>query len=122
MILHELHLLRPEGAALLLKTIEEPPPSTYFIVLADFVPPDLVTIASRCVRVEFRAIPEDVLAARLVAEGSERDCGRVGGRGGRRDLTRARILAGDPALGRPAGTPSPRSPAASTAPGPSSCS
>src|SRR5262245_32187998 len=31
MILDEFHLLRPEGAALLLKTIEEPPASTIFI-------------------------------------------------------------------------------------------
>ncbi len=31
LILAEFHLLRPEGAALLLKTIEEPPPSTIFI-------------------------------------------------------------------------------------------
>ena len=38
MILAEFHLLLPQGAALLLKTIEEPPPSTIFIVLADFVP------------------------------------------------------------------------------------
>ena len=98
MILHEFHLLRPEGAALLLKTIEEPPPSTYFVVLADFVPPELVTIASRCVRVEFRAIPDDVLADRLVAEGVDAEA-RGRGRGGRRgDLTRARILAADPDL------------------------
>ena len=37
MILHEFHLLSAEGAARLLKTIEEPPPSTVFIVLADQV-------------------------------------------------------------------------------------
>ena len=48
LILAEFHLLRPEGAALLLKTIEEPPPSTIFLILADFVPADLVTISSRC--------------------------------------------------------------------------
>ena len=53
LILHEFHLLNAVGAGRLLKTIEEPPASTHFIVLADFVPVDLVTIASRCVRVEF---------------------------------------------------------------------
>ena len=71
MILHEFHLLRPEGAALLLKTIEEPPASTIFIILADFIPHDLVTIASRCVRIDFRAIRPDVLAAQLTKEGTD---------------------------------------------------
>jgi DNA polymerase-3 subunit delta' len=98
MVLHEFHLLRPEGAALLLKTLEEPPASTTFVVLADFVPPELVTISSRCVRVEFRAIPDDVLADRLLAEGapSEQVPAVVAAAGG--DLDRARVLAGDPEL------------------------
>ena len=46
LILDEFHLLRPEGAARLLKTVEEPPPSTVFVIVADDVPHDLVTIAS----------------------------------------------------------------------------
>ncbi len=57
MILHEFHLLEAEGAARLLKTLEEPPASTIFIVLADQVTPELVTIASRCVRITFAALP-----------------------------------------------------------------
>ena len=61
--------VQPEAAAALLKTIEEPPASTTFVVLADFVPQELVTIASRCVRIDFRTIPDDVLTARLLAEG-----------------------------------------------------
>jgi DNA polymerase III subunit delta' len=98
MILHEFHLLRPEGAALLLKTIEEPPASTIFLILADFVPHDLVTIASRCVRVEFRAIPADVLAAQLVAEGADPgEAASVAAAAGG-DLARARVLAADPDL------------------------
>ena len=98
LILHELHLLRPEGAGLLLKTIEEPPESTYFVALADFIPPELVTIASRCVRVDFRAIPDDVLMDRLVAEGTDLDVARSAAVSARGDLTRARILAVDPDL------------------------
>lgn len=99
LILREFHLLRPEGAALLLKTLEEPPASTTFIVLADFVPPELVTISSRCVKIEFRAIPDAVLTQRLVAEGVERGQAQdvAGAAGG--DLTRARVLARDPLLG-----------------------
>ena len=98
LILHELHLLRPEGAALLLKTIEEPPESTYFVALADFIPPELVTIASRCVRVDFRAIPDDLLMDRLVAEGTDVDVARAAATSARGDLSRARILAVDPDL------------------------
>jgi DNA polymerase III subunit delta' len=70
MILDEFHLLRPEGAALLLKTIEEPPASTTFLILADFVPHDLITISSRCARIDFRTIADDDLVARLLTEGS----------------------------------------------------
>ena len=65
LILDEFHLLRPEGAARLLKTVEEPPPSTVFVILADDVPVDLVTIASRCVRVDFHALPEPLIAETL---------------------------------------------------------
>jgi DNA polymerase-3 subunit delta' len=97
-VLHDYHLLTAEAAARLLKSIEEPPPSTVFLVLADFVPPELVTIASRCVRIDFRAITDDVMAARLAAEGVAPDVidATVAAAGG--DLSRARILAADPAL------------------------
>lgn len=98
MVLHEFHLLRPEGAALLLKTIEEPPESTIFVILADLVPTELVTISSRCVRVEFRALADDVLADRLRAEGvADADIAEVVAAAAG-DLTRARVLASDPAL------------------------
>ena len=98
MILHDFHLLRPEGAALLLKTLEEPPPSTVFIVLVDFVPPELITISSRCARVVFRPIPDDVIAASLGADGysAVRSAAAVAAAGG--DLDRARLLAADDAL------------------------
>ena len=67
-------------------------------MLADFVPPELVTIASRCVRIDFRSIADDVMAARLAAEGvaAEVITATVAAAGG--DLSRARILAADPAL------------------------
>ncbi len=69
LILHEFHLLRDDAAAALLKTIEEPPASTVFVILADDVPPELITIASRCVRVDFRPVPHDLVVAALVASG-----------------------------------------------------
>jgi DNA polymerase-3 subunit delta' len=98
MILDEFHLLRPEGAALLLKTIEEPPDSTTFVILADFVPQDLITISSRCARIEFRLVDEQHVADRLVIEGVDPDTAAeaAGAAGG--NLDRARVLAADPEL------------------------
>ena len=98
MILDEFHLLRPEGAALLLKTIEEPPASTTFLILADFVPQDLITISSRCARIDFRLVDEQHIADRLVIEGVDPDTAAeaAGASGG--NLDRARILAADPEL------------------------
>lgn len=98
MILEEFHLLAANGAARLLKTIEEPPPSTTFLILADFVPNDLVTISSRCARIDFRAIGPDVVAARLVAEGIDPGAAMTAARASHGDLDRARVLAIDPAL------------------------
>jgi len=98
MILEEFHLLTPEAAARLLKTIEEPPDSTTFLILADFVPHDLITISSRCARIDFRPIGADVITERLVAEGIEPDAADEAARAANGDLDRARVLATDPAL------------------------
>lgn len=95
LILHDLHLVREAGPALL-KTIEEPPPSTTFVIIADLVPPELVTIASRCVRIDLDSLrPADVVAA-LVAGGTDpaRAAELAELAGGR--LDRARLLAADP--------------------------
>lgn len=98
MILDEFHLLRPEGAALLLKTIEEPPPSTVFVILADYVPHDLITISSRCARIDFRTIADSEIEACLIAEGVEpTDAAEAAGAAGG-NLDRARVLAIDPDL------------------------
>ena len=67
-ILPDLHLAR-ETVPALLKTIEEPPGSTVFIGLAEFVPPELETVASRSARVDFRPLGDDEIAGILVAEG-----------------------------------------------------
>lgn len=91
----DFHLVN-EAAPALLKTIEEPPVSTVFIVLVEQVPRELVTIASRCATIEFRALSESDVAARLANEGIELDLANelailAGG-----NLDRARALVGDP--------------------------
>ena len=98
LVLDEFHLLRPEGAALMLKTIEEPPDSTTFVILTDFVPHELVTIASRCARIDFRPIDQQLIAAKLVAEGIDPARAGAASHAAFGDLDRARLLATDPAL------------------------
>src|SRR5207237_9189193 len=71
LVLTDFHLVR-EAAPTLLKVIEEPPESTVFVVLADHVPVELETIASRCVRIDFRAIGRDDLVETLMAAGVHR--------------------------------------------------
>ncbi|HLH46511.1 MAG TPA: hypothetical protein VKV25_05065 [Acidimicrobiales bacterium] len=99
LVLTDFHLVREAGPALL-KTIEEPPPSTIFVVLAEHVPAELVTIASRCARIDFDPLPPATVAAVLAGEGV--DPGRASelaeAAGGR--LDRARLLAGDPNFAR----------------------
>jgi DNA polymerase-3 subunit delta' len=98
MILDEFHLLQPPVAAKLLKTIEEPPPSTVFLVLADQLVLDLVTIASRCVRVSFRPLGVDDIAQVLRDEGVDADAALAAADAASGDLSRARLLATDPGL------------------------
>ncbi len=98
LILHEFHLLRDDAAAALLKTIEEPPASTVFVILADDLPPELITIASRCVRIDFRPVPHDLVVAALVADGTDPDAATLVADAAAGDLDRARLLATDPSL------------------------
>jgi DNA polymerase III subunit delta' len=98
LVLHEFHLLSADAAAKLLKTIEEPPASTSFIVLADQLPPELVTIASRCVRIDFRPISTDLLEHVLRSEGHSHDVAVSAAQSAAGDLDRARLLASDPQL------------------------
>jgi DNA polymerase-3 subunit delta' len=94
LLLTDFHLVRDAGPALL-KTIEEPPASAVFVILAEYLPPELVTIASRCVRVDFRPLVASEIAATLehegVAAGLAAELAQASG--GR--LDRARLLAQD---------------------------
>ncbi len=98
LVLVDFHLVTA-AAPTLLKIIEEPPPSTVFVVVAEQITPELVTIASRCVVVPFAALGRLTITERLMAEGAsapqaERAADLSGGR-----LDRARLLVADPHLG-----------------------
>ena len=85
-----------EGAeGMLLKVVEEPPPSTVFVLLAHDVTPELVTIASRSAIVEFRPLADDVVAGVLASEGVDATTAQAVAAASGGNLTRARLLASD---------------------------
>ncbi len=94
LVLVDFHLVE-DAAPALLKAIEEPPATTVYVILAEHVPPGLVTIASRCAQVDFAPVPADRLTAALVAEGLDPHVAAevASASGGRPD--RARLLASD---------------------------
>ncbi|HEV2362138.1 MAG TPA: hypothetical protein VGS21_10590 [Acidimicrobiales bacterium] len=94
LVLEELHLVG-DGAPVLLKAVEEPPASTVFVLAAEEVSPPLVTIASRCARVDLAPLPAESLIRVLVADGiaPETAAAAAAAAGGRVD--RARLLAHD---------------------------
>ena len=65
--------LAAKAAPALLKTVEEPPPSTIFILLADDLPAGLATIISRCVQVPFTALAPQVVQEWLIGRGVAAD-------------------------------------------------
>ncbi len=85
-----------EAAPALLKTIEEPPDSTVIIITAEGVPRPFVTIASRCVQVQFRPLELESIVEVLTAEGADAALAAsvAEAAGGR--LDRARLLVRDP--------------------------
>ena len=94
LVLVDFHLVAQQYPRLL-KTIEEPSATTVFVILAEHVPPELVTIASRCVRIEFGPVSAEAIADALVADGvdTERASEVAAASGG--NIERARLLAAD---------------------------
>lgn len=90
--------MEDEAAGYLLKAVEEPSPSTVFVLLATEVEPELVTIASRCVRIHLHPLAERVIVDKLVAEGVDSAAAGTAARAAGGDLERARTLATDDRL------------------------
>ena len=97
LVLTDFHAVE-EAAPALLKTIEEPPPSAVFVVLADQVTPDLVTIASRCVRVDFPPLPDEAVIDVLVSEGVAHEVAVESAAIAAGSIARARAVAEDDAM------------------------
>ena len=93
-LLEDFHLIG-DAAAVLLKYMEEPPRSTFFVILAEDVPPELVTIASRSVRIDLGPISLAAVEAQLLADGIDADRAASIAAAAAGDLDRARLLATD---------------------------
>ena len=96
LVLVDFHLVQPAVEAKLLKSIEEPPGDTVFVVLADSVPALLEPIASRCVRIEVDPLADSLVAEALVSSGVATDVADEVALAANGDLDRARLLATDP--------------------------
>ncbi len=83
------------SATALLKTLEEPPGRTIFLLSADEIVDELDTIASRCVEVRLRALSDADVATILVNEGAAREVAEDAAAAANGNLRRARVLVGD---------------------------
>jgi DNA polymerase-3 subunit delta' len=91
----EMHLVL-DRAPVLLKTLEEPPGDTVFLLLADEVTPDLTTIASRSVVIPFPPVPRDALARWLTDAGVTAEVAAVVSESSGGNVERARVMLEDP--------------------------
>jgi DNA polymerase-3 subunit delta' len=77
----------------LLKTLEEPPPYAYFVLVTDFLGRLLPTVVSRCRQVRFEPLPRPVIEERLRADGVAAEKARECAHLAFGNLERARRLA-----------------------------
>ena len=94
-VILDVHLVL-DRAPVLLKTLEEPPGDTVFVLLADDVTPDLVTIASRSVEVDFPPVPRAELVQWLTDSGVTAEMAAVVADSSGGNPERARVMVDDP--------------------------
>jgi DNA polymerase-3 subunit delta' len=94
-IVPDVHL-GERAAPALLKTLEEPPGATVFILLADQLTPDLATVTSRCVTLDFPPVPGSALITWLESRGIAADLASVIADSCNGSPGRAQVMADDP--------------------------
>lgn len=88
----------PSALSLLLKTIEEPPPTAVIVLLSETALSEFPTIASRCIKIDFGPVPAAVIESQLLADGIAPREAALAAAAANGNLTRARLLATDPAV------------------------
>jgi DNA polymerase III subunit delta' len=94
-VISEADRMNEPAANKLLKTLEEPPERTHFLLLSDAPDELLPTVRSRCQRVDLATLSEADVREALLAEGVEDGTAAVAARLCAGRLDRARALAGD---------------------------
>lgn len=97
-VIDEAHTMNATSIGRLLKVIEEPSPAMHFVLLAEEVPPEMITIASRCVTIEFSPVAGFLIETALFAAGVEPRRAKAAAAASGGNLDRARLLATDDAL------------------------
>jgi DNA polymerase III subunit delta' len=93
-IVTEADRMNEPAANKLLKTLEEPPARTHFLLLSEAPDELLPTVRSRCQRIDFAALSDADVTAALVASGVEPEAAAAAARLASGRLDRARALAG----------------------------
>jgi DNA polymerase III subunit delta' len=94
-IMTDVHL-GGRAAPALLKTLEEPPGATVFILLADDITPELATIASRCVEIAFPPVRRTTMVEWLMGRGMTAEVAAVVADTSGGNPDRARVMIEDP--------------------------
>jgi DNA polymerase-3 subunit delta' len=94
-VVADLHTARL-AAPVLLKTLEEPAGATVFVLLAESVPVELATVASRCVRIDLAPLTTDALDRWLQNRGVAPELSPELARAAAGSPERAALLAADP--------------------------
>jgi len=94
-IVTDVHL-GARAAPALLKTLEEPPGATVFVLLADDISPELATVASRCVQVAFPPVPRAAMLQWLIGRGVPGEVAAVVADSSGGNPERARVMIEDP--------------------------
>lgn len=95
MMVDRFHTAEPRVAPKLLKTIEEPPASAIFILLAEEVPPEQITISSRCIQIDFGPVSPEAIRDLLITEGVEAERAETVAAASAGSVERARLLVND---------------------------
>ena len=96
-LIEDIQLANPEFVGMTLKVLEEPPPSTYFVLTAQEVTSHLATIASRCTPVDLAALDTEDLVEHLQMLGVDEDRSRAVANIADASIDRAVLLASDSA-------------------------
>lgn len=86
------------SAPALLKSLEEPPSRTIYLLTAENVPTELGTIVSRCVEMKLKSLNEVDVREVLVREGADQASAQVAANAANGNVRRARVLVRDTAL------------------------